>query len=151
MKTVKICFNAFLLFGIILLFACQNTLQYEPNTPQLTEGWSIKEPSGTQWSEGTTSTIVLYEDKLENKNRQLILTGQYFQKKRPSQLFLNNKLIGEINFDANKEIRFDILLEDNTKADALVLKHFDIQSPFDLGISEDKRSIKLSINSITLK
>ena len=104
-----------------------------------------------QWSLGTISTIVLYENKLETKKRKLILKGSYFKKERPSQLFLNNDLLGNINFDKKGTVQFDIILSNNSLPDSLKFKHFDIRSPLDYGMSNDNRQLKLSIDSILLK
>jgi len=147
----KINFFTVVCLLTLFLFSCKGGLDYEPNIPQFISGWSIKEPTGVQWSEGENSMIVLYEDKLTSRKRNLILEGQYFYPQRFSQLFLNNELIGEIKLDNNNKTSFNLLLKDNLQPDTLLFRHYDIKSPSDLGMSEDKRMLKLSINAITLQ
>lgn len=148
-------FDITFIIPIVSLFfifpSCSNNLEYEITSPQFKEGWSTKEITGLQWSEGESSMIILYEDKLSNRKRKIILEGQYFSLQRLSQLLLNNELIGEIEFDENNNSQFDIVLKDDLQPDTLLFKHFDIKSPSDLGVSEDKRRLKLSINTITIQ
>jgi len=151
MKTLKSSSLFLLALPFIFLLSCKEDLKYELNTPQFTKGWYIKEPSGLQWSEGKTSSIVLYENKLNNKKRKLIVKGLYFKKEQPSKLFLNNNFLGDIKFDKNKEAQFEIALSDNYLPDSLTFEHFNVQSPFDHGGSNDKRQLKLSINSVVLQ
>ncbi len=123
--------------------------------PIFISGWYNQEEWG-RWSAGEESIIRLHVLRaLENSDNfsiEININGKYFGNSISSSMFLNDEYLGKIKFNVSGECSFLInsrLLKKNV-GNFLSIKHEKVTSPFQKGISNDRRSIKLGLYSMTI-
>lgn len=115
------------------------------------DGWSIMEQWGI-WSEGQTSDIhiKLSDELLQNNTLRLNLKGHYFNGAQETEIFLNGIKLNEDTLD---DTSIKINVSDDIRNSGILkitLKHHEVISPADLGVSADVRNIKYGLQSIEI-
>lgn len=156
---------------IILMNACSNSekcegdfitflssqSEYSTNNILLYgKGWYAQEAGG-RWTNGDYSDLLMITRK-KNINK-LTVVGHYFSQanKKPCIISINDQEIGHLKFIPNQKVHnwtFDLprgIVKTDRENKVTFKNSGPIFSPKDLGLSEDNRKIKFTLNRIVLK
>jgi hypothetical protein len=117
----------------------------------LGSGWSPREDWGV-WSDGRTSEILLRFDALKEDDLNLLVDCYYFNNQEETDVFVNGSFLLRQNLETNPSLKIPRTLLDNGKG-YLTLKfsYSSTSSPFDLGLGDDHRQLKLGLKSLRRK
>jgi hypothetical protein len=109
-----------------------NLFQLSPNGWQDFESWGV-------WSRGDSSEIVLRPRP--NKSCDVRLDAHYFSQSRPSSIFLDGEFL---KIDDGSPIS----VAPGDRPVAIGLRHRDVRSPHELGVSDDPRELAFGLSRI---
>ena len=122
--------------------------------------WSNPEPSGT-WSDAKNANILFkIDDSIEGNLTLNIEAEPFINEKHPEQkidVLVNNKIIGQLMFKWGEEINLKnriIIPQEIAKSDDNLLITFNFhnaQSPFNLGLSDDRRLLGLMFRNLSIE
>ncbi len=114
------------------------------------DNWYKKEPWGV-WSKKDINSLYFILNKEKIKNYLLItIDSRIFNTKDSTDIYINKKRIGTYVLDGITQIKIDKKYINNN-LNYLKLINKNIKSPENLGISKDKRLIKIALKSISFK
>lgn len=123
----------------------------QSDEPFLLEGWSDYE-EGARWVEGKTAKVQFNVNK--SKPRRLIISGEVLFKPQITKIYINDKYIGEIQFDTGKINEYSIDAQNTIKkGNNIITLQFTYAHRVGqlTGNTNDIRNLSLYAKSILLK